>query len=144
MKGLRLRLRQGKDRDVYKIIKKPSESGESELGYGFTRINVMKLKRGITSFFSIIIIIFTFLFLSCGDNQETGKPRPAPAHSNSFTFFDIGKNTIVSGNVREGLNKTLGDDSIERRSILDLEINYEGFLKEYFADLDKLNKKLNW
>lgn len=143
MKGLRLRLRQGKDRDVYKIIKKPSESGESELGYGFTRINVMKLKRGITSFFSIIIIIFTFLFLSCGDNQETGKPRPAPAHSNSFTFFDIGKNTIVSGNVREGLNKTLGDDSIERRSILDLEINYDGFLKDYFPDLDTLNKKLN-
>jgi len=85
-----------------------------------------------------------FLGVSCGDKEETGPPRPAPEHSDSFTFFDIGKNTIISGNVRERLNKTLGDDAIERRNILDLEINYKGFLKEYFTDLDKLNKKLNF
>jgi len=84
-----------------------------------------------------------FLSVSCGDKEETGLPRPAPEQSDSFTFFDIGKNTIISGNVRERLNKTLGDDAIERRNILDLEINYKGFLKEYFTDLDKLNKKLN-
>jgi hypothetical protein len=84
-----------------------------------------------------------FLSVSCGDKEETGPPRPVPEHSDSFTFFDIGKNTIISGNVRERLNKTLGDDAIERRNILDLEINYKGFLKEYFADLDELNKKLN-
>jgi hypothetical protein len=84
-----------------------------------------------------------FLSVSCGDKEETGPPRRAPEHSDSFTFFDIGKNTIISGKVRESLNNTLGDDAIERRNILDLEINYKGFLKEYFADLDKLNKKLN-
>ncbi|MFO7972360.1 MAG: hypothetical protein R6U40_11495 [Desulfobacterales bacterium] len=84
-----------------------------------------------------------FLSVSCGDKEETGPPRPAPEHSDSFTFFDIGKNTIISGKVRESLNKTLGDDAIEHRNILDLEINYKGFLKEYFADLHKLNKKLN-
>lgn len=84
-----------------------------------------------------------FLSVSCGDKEETGPPWPAPEHSDSFTFFDISKNTIISGKVRESLNKTLGDDAIEHRNILDLEINYKGFLKEYFADLDKLNKKLN-
>ena len=83
------------------------------------------------------------LSVSCGDKQETEPPWPAPEHSDSFTFFDIRKNTIISGKVREGLNKILGDDAIEHRNIIDLEINYEGFLKEYFADLDKLNKKLN-
>lgn len=81
--------------------------------------------------------------VSCGDKQETAPPQPAPEHSDSFTFFDIGKNTIITGKVREGLNKILGDDAIEPRNIIDLEINYEGFLKEYFADLDELNKKLN-
>ena len=81
--------------------------------------------------------------VSCGDKQETDPPQPAPEHSDSFTFFDIEKNTIISGKVREGLNKILGDDAIEPRNIIDLEINYEGFLKEYFADLDELNKKLN-
>jgi len=81
--------------------------------------------------------------VSCGDKQEPDPPRPAPEHSDSFTFFDIGKNTIITGKVREDLNKILGDDSIEPRNTIDLEINYEGFLKEYFADLDELNKKLN-
>ena len=87
--------------------------------------------------------MFISLGVSCGDKEETGPPRPAPEHPDSFTFFDIGKNTIISNHVRESLNKTLGDDSVERRNILDLEINYTGFLKKYFADLDKLNKKLN-
>ena len=87
--------------------------------------------------------MFIFHSVSCGDKQKTEPPQPAPEHSDSFTFFDIGKNTIISGKVRERLNKILGDDAIEPRNIIDLKINYEGFLKEYFPDLDKLNKKLN-
>jgi len=94
------------------------------------------------SFFFIIIMLILFT-VSCGDKEETGLPRPAPEDSDSFTFFNIGKHTIISGNVRKGLNQTLGDDAIEPKNIIDLEINYKGFLKEYFADLDKLNKKLN-
>jgi hypothetical protein len=93
--------------------------------------------------FFVIIIMVIFLSVSCGDKEETGPPPPAPTPADSFTFFDIGKHTIISGKVRESLNKTLGDDAIERRNILDLEINYQGFLKEYFADFDKLNKQLN-
>jgi len=103
----------------------------------------VKLKIVKTISFFVILFMLIFLSVSCGDKEETGLPRPAPEQSDSFTFFDIGKNTIISGNVRERLNKTLGDDAIERRNILDLEINYKGFLKEYFTDLDKLNKKLN-
>ena len=84
-----------------------------------------------------------FQSVSCGDKQNTESPQPAPEHPDSFTFFDIGKNTIISGKVRERLNKILGDEAIEPRNIIGLEINYEGFLKKYFPDLDKLNKKLN-
>ena len=103
----------------------------------------MKLKIIKTISLFVIIITLIFLSVSCGDKEETGPPRPAPEPSDSFTFFDVGKNTIISGKVRESLNKTLGDDAIEHRNILDLEINYKGFLKEYFAELDTLNKKLN-
>ena len=103
----------------------------------------MKLKIIKTISFFFIITMLILPCVSCGDKKETEPPKPAPEHSDSFTFFDIGKNTIISSKVREGLNKILGDDAIERRNIIDLEINYEGFLKEYFADLDKLNKKLN-
>jgi hypothetical protein len=103
----------------------------------------VKLKIIKTISFFVITIILILLAMSCGDKEESGSPQPAPEHSDSFTFFDIGKNTIISSRVREGLNKTLGDDAVEPRNILDLEINYKGFLKQYFADFDKLNKKLN-
>jgi len=103
----------------------------------------VKLKIIKTISFFVIVSILILLGMSCGDKKETEPPRPASDHSESFTFFDIGKNTIISGEVKEGLNKILGDDAIEPKNIIDLEINYKGFLKEYFADLDKLNKKLN-
>jgi len=103
----------------------------------------MKLKIIKTISFFFIIIMLILPSVSCGDKKETEPPKPSPEHSDSFTFFDIGKNTIISSKVREGLNKILGDDAIEHRNIIDLEINYEGFLKEYFTDFDKLNKKLN-
>ena len=41
------------------------------------------------------------------------------------------------------MKSKLGRDAIERRSILDLEINYRGFLKKYFPKIDALNQKLN-
>ena len=103
----------------------------------------MKLKIIKTISFFVITVMLILFSVSCGDKQETQPPQPAPEHSDSFTFFDIGKNTIISGKVRDRLNKLLGDDAVESRNIIDLEINYEGFLKEYFADLDKLNKELN-
>ena len=103
----------------------------------------MKPKMIKTISFFVIIIMFIFLSVSCGDKEETGPPPPAPTPADSFTFFDIGKHTIISGKVKESLNKTLGDDAIERKNVLDLEINYRGFLKEYFADFDRLNTQLN-
>jgi hypothetical protein len=103
----------------------------------------VKLKIIKTISFFVITVMLILFSVSCGDKQETQPPQPAPEHSDSFTFFDIGKNTIISGKVRDRLNKLLGDDAVESRNIIDLEINYEGFLKEYFADLDKLNKELN-
>ena len=103
----------------------------------------MKPKIIKTISFFVIIINLILFSVSCGDKQETAHTQPAQEHSDSFTFFDIGKNTIITDKVRDRLNKILGDDAIEPRNIINLEINYKGFLKEYFADLDELNKKLN-
>jgi hypothetical protein len=41
------------------------------------------------------------------------------------------------------LNRQLGNDAIARRSLLDLEINYNGFLQEHFPTLHALNMQLN-
>jgi hypothetical protein len=50
----------------------------------------------------------------------------------------------LSKRIRKDLVNKLGRDAIERRNILELEINYTGFLKAYFPDINKLNQKLNF
>ena len=62
----------------------------------------------------------------------------------SFTFFDLGINSRLDKTIRKELIDKLGRDAIEQRSILDLEINYKGFLKTYFSKLHELNLDLNF
>jgi len=92
----------------------------------------------------IVFMVSTLpIFVSCGDNQESADKSSLPTDTESFTFFDLGKTIKLTKGVRRDLNNKLGRDAIERRSILDLEINYRGFLKKYFPELDVLNQKLN-
>jgi hypothetical protein len=91
-----------------------------------------------------LLIWFLPALMSCGDSREPAEKAPVPADTESFTFFDIGRTTRFSEQIRDELGKKLGRDAIESRSILDLEINYRGFLKKYFPKLDDLNRQLNF
>lgn len=86
-----------------------------------------------------------FLFiLSCGDGGDSAgrsAPRPGPE---SFTFFDIGRNSMFSDSMRSELARSLGNDAIEHRSIVDLEFNYKGFLSNHLPELDAINRQLNF
>jgi hypothetical protein len=82
--------------------------------------------------------------VACSDSREPAEETPPPADTESFTFFDIGRATKFSEKVRDELEQKLGRDAIQRRNILDLEINYRGFLKKYFPQLDELNRQLNF
>ena len=81
---------------------------------------------------------------SCSDKKEPAEKAALPAATESFTFFDIGRTTKFSDQIRDELEAKLGRDAIERRDTLDLEINYQGFLKKYFPALDALNHQLNF
>lgn len=97
---------------------------------------------------ALLWIVFAVLslpiLLSCGDNQESADIASLPANEESFTFFDIGKHTKLNESVRSALADKLGNDAIQRRNTIDLEINFDGFLKQYFPNLDELNRKLNF
>ncbi len=81
---------------------------------------------------------------ACGGNGDTGGPsQPGPAGEDGFTFFDIGRGTLYSEAVRDGLADKLGNDAFEPRSILNLETYYPGFLKKHLLQLAELNGKLN-
>jgi hypothetical protein len=91
---------------------------------------------------SIPFGVLLLFFLACGEGGE--KPeRSAPAGPESFTFFDVGRNSRFSEQVRKDLSQKLGNDAVERRSIINLEGPYKGFLAAHLPELEVLNRRLN-
>lgn len=92
---------------------------------------------------ALVMGLMLLMFPSCGEKKEPAKDPRAQAQSDSFTFFDLGKNSRLSKSIRNDLRQRLGRDAIEGRGIIDLEINYYGFLDQYFSSLNELNRQLN-
>jgi hypothetical protein len=106
-----------------------------------------QLRKGYfkTALYAILSIVLVPIFVSCSDSQQPDdSTAPAAVLPESFTFFDLGINSRLNKKVRQELGNQLGRDAIEQRSIIDLEINYRGFLKDYFPVLDELNRNLNF
>ncbi len=97
------------------------------------------------SYLKFLIIVLIPILISCSDSQEQDdSTAPAAVMPESFTFFDLGINSRLNKKVRQELGNKLGRDAIEHRSIMDLEINYKGFLQNYFPGLNELNQQLNF
>ncbi|UCF92859.1 MAG: hypothetical protein JSW39_01495 [Desulfobacterales bacterium] len=103
-----------------------------------------KFKRPAGVFLGALLFLTLIFACSGGDEQQRSESATIPAETETFTFFDLGANTVLSDRIRENLQSKLGRDAVEHRSIIDLEINYKGFLKKYFPALHELNQKLNF
>ncbi len=93
--------------------------------------------------YALVFALPLFMISGCGDKKEPATEQNAQGSSESFTFFELGKNSRFTDSVRKDLNRQLGNDAIAKRSLLDLEINYYGFLQDYFPALQALNTQLN-
>jgi len=94
--------------------------------------------------FALVFGWALLLVSACGEKKEPAKKQTTQMHSDSFAFFDLGTQSTLSKNVRNDLNQRLGRDAIEYRSIIDLDINFYGFLKRYFPSVYELNQNLNF
>jgi hypothetical protein len=61
----------------------------------------------------------------------------------TFSFLDVGINTLYDKELRHRLSNVLGDDSIQSNNTIDLEINNKTFLKDYFPTFHTINEALN-
>ena len=104
----------------------------------------IKLQNKITFTYALLSLLSISILISCGDNRESAESVAATVKSDSFTFFNLGTNTKLTENIREDLGQKLGRDAIERRSILDLNTNYAGFIRKYLPEIDKLNREINF
>jgi hypothetical protein len=81
--------------------------------------------------------------VACGRKEDEAAPSARPEGPETFTFFDLGRTSRFSDKLREELAAKLGNDAIEHRSIIDLELNYRGFLEEHLPEVAALNRELN-
>jgi hypothetical protein len=88
----------------------------------------------------LAVVILLIGIVACSDDENSGPPVPGPE---TFTFFDLGCNSVLTEDVREALQDKLGNDAVEDRSLIDLEINYKGFINTYLPDVDGINRRLN-
>ncbi len=93
--------------------------------------------------YALVLALPLLMLSGCGEKKEPATEQKVQEPSESFTFFELGKNSRFSDSVRKDLNRQLGNDAIAKRSLLDLEINYYGFLQEHFPALHTLNIQLN-
>jgi hypothetical protein len=93
--------------------------------------------------YALVFGLALLMIFACDEKKEPAPDQGAQGTSESFTFFDLGKSSRFSDGVRKDLNRQLGNDAIEKRSLLNLEINYYGFLQEHFPALQILNIQLN-
>ena len=93
--------------------------------------------------YALVFGLALSMIFACAEKKEPATESSAKEQSESFTFFDLGKNSSFSDSVRKNLNRQLGNDAIEKRSLFNLEINYYGFLKEHFPGIQALNMQLN-
>ena len=103
-----------------------------------------KLQNTIIFIYALFSLLSFSILISCGDNREPAETVPATVNPESFTFFELGTNTKLTEHVRKDLGKKIGRDAIERRSTLDLDTNYEGFIKKHLPKINELNRKLNF
>jgi hypothetical protein len=106
------------------------------------RLAVTKKPTRTHAFAPAALVVCAFFLLACGNGGQAPE-RSTPSGPETFTFFDIGRHSRFSESLRKDLSQKLGNDAVERCSIVDLESNYRGFLAAHLPELDALNRRLN-
>jgi hypothetical protein len=87
----------------------------------------------------LVFLLVLLLVAGCGEEPDAVQPPPE-----GFSFFDLGANSTLTPAVRKRLGEQLGSAAVTRRGIIDLEATRERLLQDHFAELERLNKALNY
>jgi hypothetical protein len=101
------------------------------------------LRRPARRIIAILAGCLIQVIVACGDGEERTDGVTRGLKGDSFTFFDIGRNSLYSKRIRDELAGRLGNDAIEHRSIIDLAVNSGGLVRNHLPELNALNRQLN-
>lgn len=94
--------------------------------------------------FLLLILISIGLLKGRDETTQRASSEPPGTADRGFAFLDLHADSVLTEKVRSRLAETLGSEAVERRTVLDLEVQFPGFLEKYFPDLNELNRRLNF
>lgn len=89
-----------------------------------------------------LALFFCLLTFGCSDDGRVADSS-VKTLPESFSFMDVGTNTLYSKKLRQRLGNQLGADATQGNNTIDLAINSETFLTDYFPGFHAINEKLN-
>lgn len=93
---------------------------------------------------SLVLLALGLVVVGCGQNPEkTSRPADGEAGLETFTFFGLGRQSVLDEAARNRLKKELGAEAVARRGLVDLEFQRPGWLARFLPDLHRLNRRLN-
>ena len=91
-----------------------------------------------------VLLLIGCLLLIGGCGKDPGPSRPPAVNgTESFTFFDLGRNSVLDDDTRQRLSRELGDVAVERRGILNLAPDGLRLVADHLPLIDRLNRRLN-
>jgi len=84
------------------------------------------------------------LVSSCGKDPAPPVPATgAEAGIETFTFFGMGRQSVLDKATRDRLQRELGAEAVSRRGLVNLEFVSPGWLGRHIPVLDEMNRRLN-
>lgn len=91
-----------------------------------------------------LLLALLSIVAGCGqDPQTASRPAGGGAGGETFTFFGLGRQSVLDQAARDRLKDELGAEAVARRGLVDLEFQGPGWLARHLPDLHALNRRLN-
>ena len=87
-----------------------------------------------------VLVWAALALVGCGNDEPIQAVADRPE---SFTFLDMGVNTVLTDALKEQLSQRLGAAAVERRGLLDLTFSNENFMASHLPVLAALSLDLN-
>ena len=92
---------------------------------------------------AVALLIAACLTMAGCDKDSRPSQPAAVEKGESFTFFDLGRSTVLDDAIRDRLSQELGAVAVERRGILDLAPDGRRLLSDHLPAIYQLDRKLN-
>lgn len=116
---------------------------KSKENISVTLTNEVRINQVMAILMFITLALVVWLFVAGCSDEKALHEQEVKTYPETFNFMDVGINTSYSRPLRQRLGDLLGADSVQGNNTINLGINRENFLNDYFPAFYSINQTLN-